>query len=77
MYCLLFPHVGLCRESLAVSGNHAEEVTTGVLHDPLGLDVHFPPRSELLQSLHLGVDIVCLDVEVDAARIVHPLEIEL
>ena len=77
MRCLLFPHVGLDRESLAVLGHHAEEVTTGILHDPPGLDKRFPMRSQLLQALHLGLDIVGLNVQVDAARIVDFLEREL
>src|SRR5262249_43342177 len=42
--CSLFPHVSLGRESLAVLGYHAEEVTTGILHDPPGLDRRFPTR---------------------------------
>ena len=70
MCCLLFPHVGLYRKSLAVLGHHAEEVTAGILHDPPGLDGGFPTRPNFLQALHLGLDIVGLNVQVDAARIV-------
>jgi len=77
MGCLLFPHVGLGRESLAVLGHHAEEVTTGILHDPPGLDRRFPTCPQVLQALHLGLDIVGLNVQVDAARIVYFLEREL
>src|ERR1041384_1555479 len=72
MCCLLFPHVGLRRENLAVLGHHAEEVTTRVFHDPPGLDGCFPTRPEFLQALYLGLDIVGLNVQVDAARVVHP-----
>jgi hypothetical protein len=52
-------------------------VATGILHDPPGLDRRFPTRPQLLQALHLGLDIVGLNVQVDAAHIMDLLEIEL
>ena len=58
-------------------GDHTEAVAVGTLHDPPGLDGCFPTRSELLESLPLGLNTVGLDIQMDAAGVVHPLEREL
>jgi hypothetical protein len=52
-------------------------MTAGVLHHPPCLDARLAAGAELLQPLPLCLDVVSLDVYMDAAGVVHPLQTEI
>jgi hypothetical protein len=54
-------------ELLALLAEHAEAVPRRRFHDPPALDERDALRTERFEALHLGFDVVGLDVEVHAA----------
>src|SRR5690606_23026227 len=62
----LFPAVQMRAERLALLAHHAEAVAAGRFHHPPGVNFLDLPRAERDQALRLGLDVVGLDVQMDA-----------
>ncbi len=70
----LIPSVSVLFEAAALRLHDTEAVSTGGFHDP-------PPRklfhflcAQLLEALHLSLDIIGLDVDMHPARMIHFLK---
>src|SRR6516165_3616456 len=73
----VFPGVGFGGEVAALRAHHAEALPGGRFHHKPGLDRADAPRAELLEPAYLRLDVVGLDVEVHAALVLHPLDLEV
>src|SRR5688572_31669972 len=67
MASTLFPDVRVLPEALVLRPDDAKALTGRRLHDHPGLDFLHALRAELLEPLDLSLDVVRLDVEMDAA----------
>lgn len=71
----LGPAVGVLREPRALHADGAEPLARGRLnHHPAVQAVHHH-RAQLLQAHHLGRNVIGLDVDVDAALLLHVLDL--
>ena len=68
------PGPGLPGKAGALRPNDAEALPGGRFHYPPGLDPRHPPRAQALEPPDFGVDVVGLDVQVDAARMLDGLD---
>jgi MFS transporter, DHA1 family, multidrug resistance protein len=68
------PRVRVVAERSSLRADDAEALAGGRLEHPPRLDLLHPLRSERLEPADLGLDVVRLDVQVDAARVTDPLE---
>src|SRR5688572_23179050 len=73
----LLPDVSFLLEPAVLWPHHAEPLARRRFHHDPGLHLADPPGAELLEALHFGLDVVRLDVEVDAAVVIHGLHLDV
>jgi hypothetical protein len=71
------PRAGPLVEVWRALAHDAEPLPGRCLHDPPGVNLHDAPRAQRLEAAHLRIDVVRLDVEVDAARVTHRLHFDV
>src|SRR5579872_6504843 len=71
------PPIRLLGELRTLCPHDAEALPGGRFHHPPALDLGDPLGAQLLQPRDLGIDIVGLDVEMDPARMVHLLDLDI
>jgi hypothetical protein len=71
----LVPPVGILRETGTLYPYDAEALAGGRLHDHPALQVVHHLGAEFPQARHFGRDVVGRDVYVDAALVVHALDL--
>src|SRR5262249_5230207 len=71
----LLPAVGVLREAGTLDPHDAEALPRGRLHHDPALQALGHRSAQLLQTRHLGRDVVGLDVEMDAALMLHALDL--
>jgi hypothetical protein len=67
--------VGVFRETGTLNPNDAEPLTGGRLHHHPVLQAVHHLGAQLLQARHFGRDVIGLNVYVDAALVVHALDL--
>src|SRR5882724_12080051 len=72
----LGPAADVLRETRTLHPDDAEALTGGRLHHHPTLQAIDHRSAQLLQARHLGWDVVGLDVDVDAALMVHALDLD-
>src|SRR6185312_16661879 len=72
----LGPAADVLREARTLHADDAEALTGGRLHHHPTLQAIDHRSAQLLQPRHLGWDVVGLDVDVDAALMVHALDLD-
>ena len=70
----LLPSIRVVGEGFALRVHDTEAVSAGGFHDPPAWELLHSPCAELLETLHLSLDIVGLDVDVYATRVTNLLQ---
>src|SRR5258708_10419741 len=72
---MLIPLVGILRKSGTLNSHDTEALTGGRLHHHPALQAVHDSGTQLFKAAHLGGDVVGLDVDVDAALVLHALNL--
>src|SRR6266851_392101 len=65
------PLIRVTFERATLRIDHAESLAGGSFHHPPALDESDPPGAERFKSLHLRLQVIRLDVQVDTARMTY------